>query len=640
MDSEKLLKLQNQASMAYEAYMALSFDEAVMLIDEYVRNVPEDLNAHLVYGDYLICAGEYKKGFSEYCEFYAKGGERKQFLEHALRSVIIVNDKLHNSLLISDEEFLSEAKKLSPLLNCDEARGHLSDIIADWNLHRSGFPKRTEVYREMFKYLENRSDIVFAIAPVMFFDAGYPPYGVGVLSHYLSEKGKKPCIADLNLALRNAAASKSAYLWNQDSNELWKDPFKFKTQIEVYFKNDFEFLANLIAKANTDVIGFGSFHINRKSVSIIIQKIKKINRDAFIILGGPDCFYPNQCFHRFKSVLGSIDGFVVGEGERIILNLLNNINDKFALNSIKGFLPSTAQANDFVKEEPLPKDELSGFPKFSPDYIASVPRPTKRLIATSRGCVNHCDFCYDRKAWQRFRLREISDIVDEMKYNINIHSLNDFFLVDSATNASPEYLSKLCDNIISEGINVTIGTSIMVHEKMDEALYAKMFGAGFRRLFFGIESGSKKVLASMGKRGGAEGAAMNLLWSKQAGIENFVFIIVGHPSEGEFEFEETVQFLKENMSNIDRIEMVNTCFILQETSLAEKMAESGICIPNGWAEIGSWTLGDNNLFERLRRKEIISKLDKSAGVLKHTGELSVKKKVAGFLKDKIRKIIK
>ncbi|HPB32533.1 MAG TPA: radical SAM protein, partial [Candidatus Sumerlaeota bacterium] len=168
-------------------------------------------------------------------------------------------------------------------------------------------------------------------------------------------------------------------------------------------------------------------------------------------------------------------------------------------------------------------------------------------------------------------------------------------------NASPGHLEDLCDLLISEVKKITITTSVMVWDRMTPELYAKMFKAGFRTLMWGIESGSDTVLEAMGKRGNAAEAGRNLRLAREAGLTNLIFIILGHPAENQAEFEETLDFLRRNRDFIDRIEMIQPCYIQQGTRLAENMNRKGVVVPGDLYEFGSWILGGNNLFERQRR---------------------------------------
>jgi radical SAM superfamily enzyme YgiQ (UPF0313 family) len=257
---------------------------------------------------------------------------------------------------------------------------------------------------------------------------------------------------------------------------------------------------------------------------------------------------------------------------------------------------------------------LAGFHRFDPAYIERIPEPRMRLTSSNRGCVNQCDFCYDRIAWQKFRVRDPKDVVDEIEWNHRHYGVRHFHLVDTASNASPRHLGRLCDLLVELALPVEIATSVMVSERMTPELYAKMFRAGFRMLYFGIESGSDSVLCEMGKRGDAGEASRNLRLSSEAGLLNCIFIIVGHPAEGEKEYQETLEFLKDNKPYIYLLHMVNQCQILPYTLLADKVEARGVQVPERWEELAAWKIGDNSLSERIRRKEELVVFARAQGI--------------------------
>jgi len=307
---------------------------------------------------------------------------------------------------------------------------------------------------------------------------------------------------------------------------------------------------------------------------------------------------------------------------------------------VPGGDPAAARAG-FQRAEPVPAEELTGFAKFEPAYIERIPEPRSRLIATNRGCVNHCDFCYDREAWQRFRLRPPADVVAEIRYNVQAYGIHNFYLVDSSTNAASKPLEELCDRLAAANLPVELATSVMVSERMTAALFAKMHRAGFRDLYFGVESGSTSVLDAMHKRGGADGAARNLRLAHQAGLRPKVFLIVGHPAEGEREFRETLQFLKDNRAYIDQLGMVNPCYILQDTELAENLRARGVVMPDGWQGFGCWVLGENNLIERMRRKTELLRYAAEQGIaIAALTQFYQRPRPASLLKRAARKIWK
>ena len=589
--------------MAHEAYFEGRFSLAADLIREGLAQAGNDPPAHLQYGDYLVCCGRLSEAAQAYAECVKRGGDREQATDHLVRGVAALCEEISAAPLIEAEALADKCRQIAEEKWFADVPKSAAFLAEQWNAVRRGFERRRAGYQEAFQFLQEPSDLVFVICPWLNFWAGYPPYGVGVLQERLRQRGKACRIADLNLRLYHAGEEDWKAWWKPQNQPAWTEQYRFVTGIGLSLRRDLEELARLLAGAPTKALGFACFQVARPAVLHLAPRIKAIRPEAFVVLGGPDCFYPQQCTGRYSSVLECVDAFVVGEGEIATHSLLDALQSQSDLSAIAGvYLPSCQREEEFRRAAPTPVEGLKGFPKFDPAYIAAIPEPRSRLIATNRGCVNRCDFCYDRKAWQKFRLRDPADIVDEIEYNIRAYGIRNFHFVDSATNGSSKHLESLCELMARRVPGISVSTSMMITSRLTADTVRQMRQAGFTKFYFGLESGSPTVLKAMRKSDDLKQARRVLLLTRKAGIRNEIFLMVGHPSEGEEEFQQTLRFLRKNRKLIDQIAMVNTCFALQDTDLAEHLAQKGVELPADWYGFGSWIDGDNHIFERVRRK--------------------------------------
>ncbi|MCX7013086.1 MAG: hypothetical protein NTW86_11115 [Candidatus Sumerlaeota bacterium] len=103
--------------------------------------------------------------------------------------------------------------------------------------------------------------------------------------------------------------------------------------------------------------------------------------------------------------------------------------------------------------------------------------------------------------------------------------------------------------------------------------------------------------------------------ARRAGLLNEIFLIVGHPAEGEAEFEETQRFLRRNRHWIDRVAMTNPCYALPDTDLSASLARKGVELPHeGWYGYGSWIDGDNHVVGRIRRMKALEEEVRRLGI--------------------------
>jgi radical SAM superfamily enzyme YgiQ (UPF0313 family) len=116
----------------------------------------------------------------------------------------------------------------------------------------------------------------------------------------------------------------------------------------------------------------------------------------------------------------------------------------------------------------------------------------------------------------------------------NIHMYADLFTVNR------EQVMQLCQSILDDGLKINWTCNSRV-DFVDEEMLALMGRAGCWMIAWGIESGNELVLRRARKGAHPAKAHKALLWSKQAGIKNWGYFIIGLPGE-------TVETIKETIS--------------------------------------------------------------------------------------------
>jgi anaerobic magnesium-protoporphyrin IX monomethyl ester cyclase len=218
--------------------------------------------------------------------------------------------------------------------------------------------------------------------------------------------------------------------------------------------------------------------------------------------------------------LSGIKGLAWRNGEEIMLN------------SPRPFINS-------LDDLPIPMHELLPLQKYRMPYI----RGPFTFIVTSRGCPAGCTYCIKHVTYQyATRLRSPDLIMEEMwklkSLGIhNIHMYSDLFTVNR------EQVVGLCQRMIEENIQVKWMCNSRV-DFVDEEMLKLMGRAGCRLISWGIESGNEQILKHARKGALPEKAERALRWSKQAGIMNWGYFIIGLPGETEETIRQTIDFAK------------------------------------------------------------------------------------------------
>jgi radical SAM superfamily enzyme YgiQ (UPF0313 family) len=165
------------------------------------------------------------------------------------------------------------------------------------------------------------------------------------------------------------------------------------------------------------------------------------------------------------------------------------------------------------------------------------------FMVTSRGCTAGCKFCIKHVSYQwTVRLLSPERILREMWYLNglgihNIHMYADLFTVNR------EQVVDMCQRIIDEGLKVRWTANSRV-DYVDQEMLQLMARAGCWMISWGIESGSDEVLKRAAKGINPEKARQALSWSRQAGIKNWGYFIIGLPGETTESIRQTIAFSK------------------------------------------------------------------------------------------------
>ncbi|MFQ6101246.1 MAG: B12-binding domain-containing radical SAM protein [Anaerolineae bacterium] len=188
---------------------------------------------------------------------------------------------------------------------------------------------------------------------------------------------------------------------------------------------------------------------------------------------------------------------------------------------------------------PMPRHDLLPLQA----YRAPLVRNPYAFVVTSRGCPGGCRFCIKHVSYgNSVRFHSPESIVAEMEFLAglgvrSIHMYADIFTV------SREQVVGLCELILERGLRLPWTCNSRV-DFVDAEMLRLMGRAGCRWISWGIESGSEEVLHRARKGIELEQVERALRWSREAGIRNWGYFIIGLPGETEETIQETIRFSK------------------------------------------------------------------------------------------------
>ncbi|KKM90966.1 hypothetical protein LCGC14_1233310 [marine sediment metagenome] len=286
------------------------------------------------------------------------------------------------------------------------------------------------------------------------------------------------------------------------------------------FETIIAYLKNIILEICNDfaTVGLSIDYLNVVESVIFSTLLRLANPKIKIVWGGPTITQSYESY-RLWLVRGIVDGLVIGEGEKPLLDISNNTE----LKNISGVMG--LENGEFFYTPGIQLD-LNTLP--TPDYT-DLPLDTYYHIASvyrSRGCTNRCKFCAEWKLFgRRFRIRSVEKVINDIKSIIRDHQPRYIIFGESLINDDLGYFEKLCDAMIKENFKVQFGTHFRANITLKLAKKAKE--AGFNDAWIGVEALSDADLKEMNKGTTINQNISTIANFAKAGVNVIAMLVVG-----------------------------------------------------------------------------------------------------------------
>jgi radical SAM superfamily enzyme YgiQ (UPF0313 family) len=306
-----------------------------------------------------------------------------------------------------------------------------------------------------------------------------------------------------------------------------------------------------------DIIGFGALTPNIRRAIAWAKYAKE--RGKTTVMGGPHASVDQEIF------LGSghFDYVLKGECEETMPRFVQALEgkDTKALEELPGLaalqdgeLWINNPAPPLIKkldDLPLPARHLlpmESFFKLNPERLA--------YVFTTRGCPFKCIFCQKELTGRGFRVRSTEAIVDELEHIVKTYDPGVILFVDEILTLRRKRIHEMCDEIIRRGLKFEWIANTRA-DCVDYPLLKHMHRAGCRRIYYGWESGSQRMLDVLKKDLTPEEIVEAARMTRRAGIWAKVYLIVGSPGETPQDIVETEKVLRLAGPDLVRISVFN-----------------------------------------------------------------------------------
>jgi anaerobic magnesium-protoporphyrin IX monomethyl ester cyclase len=331
----------------------------------------------------------------------------------------------------------------------------------------------------------------------------FPPLGLGYIAASLKRRGVQVELVDCTFLSREQAVSR-------------------------------------VRQSKPNIIGFYSMFSMKKTTMELAALLR--NDCELLVVGGP---LPTLDPAGYLDIF---DVVVLGEGEAAMTEIAECHEKGVGFSDVDGVAfkdnglvtqTSPRKQVEDLDSLPFPSREFFDNEAYKQHYLKRFGYSISPLI-TSRGCPFSCDFCSRPVFGQSFRSRSAGNVVDEVEEIAGL-GYDRIWFADDCFTLNPKRLLGVCDELVKRRLNMSWECLSRV-DTMDHEVAVKMRRAGCLRVFFGIESGTDKVLDLMRKQITVEQARKAVYNSKAAGLQVGAFFILGYPGENDETVLDTVRF--------------------------------------------------------------------------------------------------
>jgi anaerobic magnesium-protoporphyrin IX monomethyl ester cyclase len=207
-----------------------------------------------------------------------------------------------------------------------------------------------------------------------------------------------------------------------------------------------------------------------------------------------------------------------------------------------------------------------------------------KAILSSRGCPYDCIYCSTKEMWGlKWRKRTAENIFGEIKHLYDNFKVNSFHFVDDNFLIDKERFANLVEIMEKNNLLIPFGFSARL-ELIDEKVLEVCKRVGVNNLFFGIESGSNRVLKQLNRNYTQDDIYHKIDLCIKNGIIPTTSFMIGIPYEDKDDARETLKVMK----NINtHLVQVHICTPLVGTKLYKNPGHFKIKIDYNGLESGS-----------------------------------------------------
>jgi anaerobic magnesium-protoporphyrin IX monomethyl ester cyclase len=309
--------------------------------------------------------------------------------------------------------------------------------------------------------------------------------------------------------------------WKQDEVELLD-----AIALSYNQQQTFAFIEQYKPDIIVSISGFECFEEDMEHWTALKQAFPEI---TFVLFGHYVSEYPQEVMLHTPT-----DVIMLGEPDLIFSQLYDALKYDGDLSSIKGIAYRKGQQVMVQASEgripnpndlPMPAYDLLPTGAYHEPFM---PTPFG-MVQSARGCPYQCNYCV-KSFGTKLTMLSPEHVIRDIRFLQERFGIKALRFIDDTFTAVPKRVLAICELIKKEGIQLE-WTCLSRPDTLNEEMAKAMADAGCRRIYFGIESGSPRMLKLMNKEFDLQKAKENVAICQKYGIEAAAFFLSGHPEE-------------------------------------------------------------------------------------------------------------
>jgi len=313
--------------------------------------------------------------------------------------------------------------------------------------------------------------------------------------------------------------------------------------LDATFEQGVEGIVDRVTSSDAALVGVYTTFLSRPNALRVGMAARA--RGAFAVAGGPDANVETE-----EYLEEAFDAVVLGEGEVTAVQLVDALARDVDWRELDGL--AWMGDGGVVRSPPRDRiDDLDGI-AFPARHLVDMEEYARRWrgrhghyglsIMSSRGCPYSCAFCSRPVFGRAVRRRSVENVVAELRELRLRFGADRVRFADDILPLDKGWVLELCRVIEEEDLGLEF-ECLARTDLMDAEVIAAMARAGFKEVFYGVESGSDPVLERMCKGQTRADIQRATSLTRQAGMVQHWFIMLGYPGETRADIESTIEMV-------------------------------------------------------------------------------------------------